>query len=193
MQETHYNCFGLKTCSRTLCQGKIGKHKWNLLLRNLVHCYYILALMFTFFFTWWRVMLCVFNLIQLLQVSWILWCYFSKCYSIILIFEFYTKIKNILYRILLFYLYWPLIYWNSHFIVSIMYQTIIWKLSLSRKQKKMLKLCAINQDISLTDVSMIQKSARNNNNNRLPACGTNFIFIISNFFALFKNSYFHIQ
>ena len=53
MQETLNNCFGLKKCSMTLLQAKIGKHKCRNVTQTFfdlkLHCCYISALMLTCF------------------------------------------------------------------------------------------------------------------------------------------------
>ena len=92
MQETRNNCFGSKKYSTTLLQAVIGKHSFT--FRH--SCLPISA--------WRRVVLHFFDPKQLFRVSWILWCYLSKWFSIIpfFVFPFYLKFKLLLKRMFCF-------------------------------------------------------------------------------------------
>ena len=91
MKETCNICFGSKIFSKTIHQEKTGKHESQLLIAAktkylklfLVHCCYISALVFICFHLT-KVVLRIFDLKKLLRVSCILWCYYLKCYSVVL-------------------------------------------------------------------------------------------------------------
>ena len=76
MQEICNNCFGSKICNTILRQAKTGKHECRKVTAIFRHsCLPV--------FAWWRVVLSIFDPKQLLRVSFILWCYYPKCYPII--------------------------------------------------------------------------------------------------------------
>ena len=89
MQETHKSCFGSKKRSTILRQAKTGKHEYQNITavyktkHFLIYTCYILHSCLSVF-AWWRVMICFFDLKQLLRIFCILWCYYPKCYSIFL-------------------------------------------------------------------------------------------------------------
>ena len=76
MKETCNNCFGLKIHSPTLHQVKAVKYECRVAVIFRHSCLPV--------FVWRRVVRHIFDPKQLLQVSCILWYYYSKCYSIIL-------------------------------------------------------------------------------------------------------------
>ena len=86
MQETCNNCFGLKKCSRILCQAKTGKHECRNIIATLLFYFGTRAYLFSpdEDSSWRRVVLHIFDSKQLLRIFCILWRYYSKHYSIIL-------------------------------------------------------------------------------------------------------------
>ena len=97
MQETRNNCFGSKICSTTLRQAKTDKYDY----RNITATYVFRILAAYVFrhsclpvFVWWRVVLHIFDPKRLLRLSCILWCYYSKCYSVIFN-DFFCVQRNI--------------------------------------------------------------------------------------------------
>ena len=94
MEETRNNCFGWKIYSTTLPQTKTGKHE----CRNITYVAVIFWHLCLSLFAWRRVVLHIFDPKQLLRVSYFLWCYYPKCYSIILenvsLWCFFNKIKE---------------------------------------------------------------------------------------------------
>ena len=76
MQEIRNNCFGWKNVARPFVRRKQLSTSAEYVAVTFRHSCLT-------FFPWRRVVLCFFDLKQLLRVSCILWFYYPKCYSII--------------------------------------------------------------------------------------------------------------